>query len=174
MFSHTCTDPPLHWCVSNVTRVWTCYMHRWGFALIAMDVAYDADMNAFILDVNSGRHVLLMMKEGMSSTSPCMLVVGDVERGETAEMARMSHGDRIACDISQPSRLFIAIASRATCVPSPEMPNLHMPHPPTHAHARPRTQTRRILKTTNTCRAIVLSRACVPSMVPPPTFRHRS
>jgi len=34
-------------------------MHRWGFALIAMDVAYDADMNAFILDVNSGRHALV-------------------------------------------------------------------------------------------------------------------
>ena len=141
--SHTRTDPPLHWCVSNVTRVWTCYMHRWGFALIAMDVAYDADMNAFILDVNSGRHVLLLMKEGMSCRSPCMLV--------TLKEARRLRWHACRIDISEPSRLFIAIASRATCVPSPEMPQLHMPHPPTHAHARPRTQRRLILKTTNTC-----------------------
>lgn len=30
------------------------YDTRWGFAFIAMDVAYDRDMNAYVLDVNSG------------------------------------------------------------------------------------------------------------------------
>lgn len=36
---------------SILTRVLLC---RWGFVMLAMDVAYDGDMNAFVLDVNSG------------------------------------------------------------------------------------------------------------------------
>jgi hypothetical protein len=30
------------------------YHTRWGFVMMAMDVAYDIDMNAYVLDVNSG------------------------------------------------------------------------------------------------------------------------
>mmetsp|Transcript_41839 Transcript_41839/g.99201 ORF Transcript_41839/g.99201 Transcript_41839/m.99201 type:complete len:176 (-) Transcript_41839:89-616(-) len=29
-------------------------MARWGFAMVAMDVAYDGNMNAYVLDLNSG------------------------------------------------------------------------------------------------------------------------
>ena len=29
-------------------------MGKWGFAMIAMDVAYDTNMNAYVLDLNSG------------------------------------------------------------------------------------------------------------------------
>jgi hypothetical protein len=76
-------------------------MHRWGFALIAMDVAYDADMNAFILDVNSGTQALVDERGHVLSQVGMMLVTLKEAR---RPRRRRWHACSIACHACAMSR----------------------------------------------------------------------